>query len=282
MHFRTSYSVAPLSVVTCITLLTVPLLAAIKQPIKKPSYDPTAQTVELFDGLDQGLLTAMLIPKSSLEGNVFIENKTGNTLTVKVPPAVAAVQVLKQGFGGAGAGAGVGGPGAGNGGLGAGQGQQNGQAQALGGGLGGGGLGGGGFGGGAGGGLFSIPPEKIVQLPLKSVCLAHGKPEPRPQMIYKLVRVEHVSKDPALRELLETFAAGNLDQRAVQAAAWYVTDGMTWHQLAGKQISFLGGVPPKPYFTADQLTTARQLVAAVEKRVHDRSTNAPAALLPKL
>src|SRR6516164_1001823 len=70
------------------------LTAATKQrPIKKLSYDPKAAAVDLFEGIEQGAIEATLIPKSSLEGNVFIENKTKKPLTVKFPKAVAAAQV---------------------------------------------------------------------------------------------------------------------------------------------------------------------------------------------
>lgn len=246
-------------------LTALSLTAAIKRPIKKPTYDPAAETIELFDGIERGLFDATLIPKSSLEGNVFIENKSHRPLSVKLPPAVAAVQVLKQGFGPGGNGAGNG---AGNTGLGNGGNNQNGQGQALGGGIGGGGQGGGGY----GGGVFSIPPQKAVQVPLKSVCLAHGKPEPRPQMTYKLVQLESYTKDPVLAELLTMFAAGEISQSATQAAAWHLANDMSWDQLAAKQITYLGGVPPKSYFTTDQITAARQLVTNAEKRVEDRPT----------
>ncbi len=116
--------------------ITASLTAATKQrPIKKLSYDPKAASVDLFEGIDQELIEATLIPKSSLEGNVFIENKTKKPLTVRFPKAVAASQVLKQGFGGGGAGGGRGGGGAGGGGQGGGMGG----GQSMGGGMGGGG-----------------------------------------------------------------------------------------------------------------------------------------------
>lgn len=251
----------------CAGLVATSLTGGIKQPIKKLYVDPAAETMDLFEGIDQGIFEATIIPKSSLEGNVFVENKSNKVLTVKLPRAVAAVQVLKQGFGaGAGAGGGAGGLG---GGAGQGQGGQGGQGQAMGGGMGG--MGGGGMGGGGMGmGMMSIPPEKTVQVPLKSVCLNHGKPEPRPNMTYKLVKLETYTKDPVLQELLATFAAGNMDQQAAQAATWHVTDKMSWQELATKQITMLGGLPPKPYFTPAQLMAAQQLVATAQKKARDR------------
>ncbi|MGE5193110.1 MAG: hypothetical protein ACM3U2_11485, partial [Deltaproteobacteria bacterium] len=119
--------------------MTASLTGATKQrPIKKLSYDPSAPVVELFDGLEQGSLDATLIPRNSLGGNVFIENKTDKPVTVKLPKAVAAVQVLKQGFGGAGAGGrgGAGGMGGMGGGMGGGLGGMGG-GKSMGGGRGG-------------------------------------------------------------------------------------------------------------------------------------------------
>lgn len=259
----------------CGFVLVGSLTAAIKRPIvKKPAYDPNAEAIDLFDGIDQGKFEATMIPKSSLEGNVFIENKTNKPLTVKLPKAVAAVQVLKQGFGGAGAG-GAGAGGLAGGGLGGGQQGQGGQGQAMGGGMMG-GMGGGMMGGGMGGmGMMSIPPEKAVQVSLKSVCLNHGKPEPKPQMTYKLVKLESYTQDAALQELLVAFGTGNIDQQAVQAATWHLTDKMSWQELMGKQVTFLGGVPPKPYFSQAQLMAAQQLVARAQAKAKERETAPP-------
>src|SRR5260221_14554478 len=100
-----------------------------KRLVKKPAYDPGAARVELFEGIEREQLHARLVPKNSLGGSVFIENRSDKPLTVTLPRAVAAVQVLKQGFGGGGAGARGGGGQAGGG-----QGGQGGQGQALGGG----------------------------------------------------------------------------------------------------------------------------------------------------
>src|SRR5260221_13729764 len=93
-------------------------IGAGKRPPKKLGFDPQAPTIELFDGIDEGIIEARLIPKNSLEGTVFIDNKSDKPITVSLPKGVAAVQVLKQGFGGAAAGSGRGGAGGGAGGQG--------------------------------------------------------------------------------------------------------------------------------------------------------------------
>ncbi|HLJ11655.1 MAG TPA: hypothetical protein VKU82_10715 [Planctomycetaceae bacterium] len=259
-----------------------------QRPIKKLSYDPAAPTVELFDGIEEGSIDATMIPKDSLSGNVFIQNKTKKALTVKFPKAVAASQVLKQGYGGGGMGGGMGGGGMGGGMGGGGMGG----GQSMGGGMGGGGMGGGGMGGGGmggmgggggggmmggmGGGFFSIPPEKTVQVPITTVCLNHGRPEPRPKMTYRLIKLEEYSSDPVLQELLVMVGTGKFDneKESVQAAVWYVTDKMSWEKLAAKEIEHLG-TPNEPYFTQAQLTAAHQLLAQAQGRARDREKTKP-------
>ena len=67
------------------------------RPISKPKFDPAAKQVELFKGMKDGSLAARLILKNSREGNLLIQNKTDQPLTVKLPDAFVGVQVLKQG-----------------------------------------------------------------------------------------------------------------------------------------------------------------------------------------
>jgi hypothetical protein len=241
--------------------------------ITRPGYDPAARAVELFEGIEHKAFNARLIPKSALEGSVFVENRSDQALTVVLPPAVAAVQVLKQGFGGAGAGGrgganqagGFGGPG--------------GQGQALGGGFGaggfgaaggGGGGGGGGFAGG-GGGFFTVPPHRTVRIPLTSVCLQHGKPEPGSQMTYRLLPVDRLIDDPVLPQLLSAVGAGQLDSGVAQAAAWHLSDSMSWEALAEKKIEHLGGIDPEPYFSPEQLAAAREAVTTARLAALERT-----------
>ncbi len=203
------------------------LFAGGKGKITKPRFDPEAERVEFFDGMESGALGVKMIPKNSLKGNLLIENKTDKPLTVELPDAIIGVCVLAQG-------------------------------QGIGGGGGGGGVGGG---GGGGGGFFSIPPEKIAKVPYRSVCLEHGKPEPNPRMEYRPVPVEQFTDNPVLGTLLKLLAQGEVDHDATQAAAWHLTDEMSWAELSAKEIKHLGGRPATPYFSADEIRKARSLVA---------------------
>ena len=131
-----------------------------------------------------------------------------------------------------------------------------------GGGMGGGGMGGGGMGGmGGGGGFFSIPAEKVVSIPMNSVCLEHGKAEPNSSSKYTIIPVSKVSKDRVLYQLLARVGTGKVDPQAAQAAAWHLANKMSFEELSQKTDEPLGGLPPVPYFSRDQLMGAQSLLA---------------------
>src|SRR4029079_13538270 len=71
---------------------------AAKQPIKKLSLDPGAPVVDLFDAIEEGTLETTVIATNSHEDNLFVTNHSSAPLSVKIPQAVVAVQVLKQFF----------------------------------------------------------------------------------------------------------------------------------------------------------------------------------------
>ena len=243
-----------------------------KKPIRNPKFDPSAEQVDLFDAMDAKQVAVRLIPKDAMGGTVLIENKTDKPLTVKIPDAVAGVSIHAQmgGMGGMGGG-GMGGMGGG--------GMGGGGGQAMGGGMGGGGMGGGGMGGGGmggmgggGGGFFSIPAEKVVSLPFNSVCLEHGKPEPSGNSKYTLVPLSRVNTSPVLYQLLTRVGTGKVDPQAAQAAAWHITDKMSFEELAAKTEEHLGDINVTPYFTREQLLSAQQLLAQAESRAEEENT----------
>jgi hypothetical protein len=112
-------------------------------------------------------------------------------------------------------------------------------------------------------------------VPYESVCLEHGKAEPRPQVKYQLVRPEQYSSDPALHELLKMVSAGKIDKAAAQAAAWHISSGMSWQELAGKTIDHVNA-PDEPYFNPQSLQLAQAIVAEAHKRAEQAEKAAPA------
>lgn len=245
--------------VVALVLIPVVLSAAERRSrrVEPGEFNPEHKTVELFGAMEAGQLEVKFIPKSSLEANLLIENKTSEPLNIKLPKAFAGVPVLAQ-FGGGGGFGGQRGGGFGGGGGG----------QSVGGGFGGGGggIGGGGFGG---GGQFNVPAERVGKLEVPCVCLEHGKPEPRPAMEYEIKPIEEFTKDPAVAELLKMFGKGQLNHAAAQAAAWHLANGMSFEELAAKRIIRAGGTT-YPYFHPNAIRAAIEIVAAVAEKTEGR------------
>jgi hypothetical protein len=232
--------------------------AAKKKILLKPQYNPDLPKIGLLDGIEKQAISVQMVAKNAEEGAILVENLTDQPLTVELPEAFVGVQVLPQDDGfGLGGGGGTSGSGGGGGG----------QNQAAGGGFGGGGIGGGGGlgGGGGGGGFFSVPPEQIARIPYQSVCLEHGKAEPRPQVKYKLIAPEQYSSDPKVHELLKMVGTGRLNKASAQAAAWHLASGMSWEELASKKYNNLGR-PDTPYFHPSALYEAQAIVAEATGR----------------
>jgi hypothetical protein len=239
--------------------------------ITKPSYDPKAKSVELLSAMESGEIKVQLIMKDSTEATVLVENTTKEPLNVRLPEAF--VGVLAQVDGGDPFGGGGGGNNGGN------------QGGGFGGGFGG---GGGGFGGGGGlfnvpperGDIFNVPAERIGAVKIAGVCLEHGKPDPNPRVKYLLKPVEAFSSDPALKQMLRLFGQKAINQRVAQAAAWHIASKMSWRELADKKIKRLGGAPPQPYFSAQELASAVRLVEAAKVAAEEEAKKAPRTSSP--
>jgi hypothetical protein len=223
-----------------------------ERTVKRGDYNPDHETVEMFSGIEQGLLEVKFIPKNANEGRVFIKNKSDKPLNVKLPDGF--VTVLAQFGAGAGAGAGPGFQGGG------------GQGQA----------GGGGdpFGGGGGQNFFNVPAEKVGEIRMHMVCLEHGKPEPTPRMVYDIQPVEAYSSDPELKALLALFSQGKYSQRGAQVAAWHIASKMSWQELANKRIHRLGGTS-YPYFSQQELAEGQKMAAHAKELAKEIKPGSP-------
>jgi hypothetical protein len=200
------------------------------RPTKIGTFNPSDETVDMFAAMEAGQISVRFIPKDSTQARVFIKNKSGKPLNVRLPKAFAAVPVLAQmGMGGMG-------------GMGGGGGQ---------------GMGGGG-GGMGGGGMFNVPADKEGNFKVACVCLEHGKPEPRPQMAYSMKPIESFTTKPGVTEMLTELGYNRIDQRAAQVAAWHLNNDMSWEELAGKRIDYLDG-RSVPYFSQAELLAGRQI-----------------------
>lgn len=218
-------------------------------------------TVEMFAAMQSGDIDVKIIPKDATEARVLIKNNTKQPLNVKLPDAFAGRPILAQNRGGGGGGGS----------------NSGGGNQSMGGGMGG--MGGGMMGGGGGMGMFSVPPEQLGQFKVPTVCLEHGKKDPRAQIPYEIVPLEKVTKDPAVKELLTAFGKEKLDQRATQAAAWHLANDMSWEELAGKRIEHLNGTSELWFHPAEiqaGMQVARLAVVTAEAEKAKGLVQAPA------
>lgn len=199
-----------------------------KRPTKVGAFNPADETVDMFQAIEEGRIAVKLIPKDSTEGRIFIQNKAGKPLNVKLPPAFAARPVLAQMgmMGGAAAGGAGGGQGMGGGGM----------------------------------GMMNVPAEKTNHVKVACVCLEHGKPEPRSKMTYEVKPVESFTTKPGVKEMLVLLGEGKINQRAAQVAAWHLNNGLTWEQLIGKKIEHADG-STEPYFSGEELQAGMAIVS---------------------
>ncbi len=211
--------------------------------------------VPLFELLKAEQIDARLVHKNESSGNLFVDNKFQKSINVQMPEAFVGVHVLNQGFfdnqnqnnqnqnsqsGGQSQGGQTTGGGASNS-------SQNGPA------------------------IFSVPPGKVVRIPVKTVCLEHGRPTPASRMEYRIFKVERFSKDPALFELLTAVANEKHSQKVAQAAAWYMASDKSWKQLAAMRFRRSGGLPDRPEFTQSQLVSARKLAGNLQMLAEAKS-----------
>jgi hypothetical protein len=243
------------------TLLLATALGAAERRARRTKigeYDPNAKTVEMFAAIEKGDISVKLIPKDSTESQVLIKNETDKPLNVKLPEAFAGVPVLAQqgGFGGGGPGGG------GHHGSSSSSNKSGNQNQGMGGGMGGMGFG-------------NIPPEKVAKFKVPTVCLDHGKAEPRAAIPYTIKPIESYSSKPGVRELCVMLGSGQVSQRAAQAAAWHLNNGMSWEELAAKRIRHLNG-ESRPYFTPAEIQAGMQIATSAIRAAKEKENEKPA------
>lgn len=258
-----------------------------------------AQAVELFQAIEDGLVEVKLTPKSSLKSSLAVTNKTDKAIVVEMPSAFAGVPVLAQpgGFGGMGGRGGfgggmmggMGGPGGGfgggmfgeeggrggrggmGGGMNGGRGGMGGGSQSIGGGMGGGrgGMGGGmmgGRGGRGGGGMFTIESKKTHKESVRTVCLEHGKKEPRPSVEYTIVPIDQYTDNKTTQVLCAMLGDEEVNQNALQAAVWNTENGLSFDELAAKTKQEGANNPVTSYFQTAELSVGAELLEKAAER----------------
>lgn len=238
------------------------------EPDGKPQQ--AAKAVELFDAIDQGLIDVTLKHRNSLSGVVTVKNLSGEPLQVALPEAFAGIPVVAQ-FGDFGdAGDGGGGSRRSNrgdrGGRGGGGGNQ----------MSGGGFGGTGMGMGMGGGMggWNLGPDKVLKEEVKTVCLEHGKREPRLDVKYAVRPIEEATQNKEVQVLCSLVGSGQADQQSAQAAVWHLNNDISWDQLAMKTAR-RAGKRATPYFSSREMRTAVHLAATARKIAEKQNAEEP-------
>ncbi|MEX2186592.1 MAG: hypothetical protein WD875_07355 [Pirellulales bacterium] len=128
--------------------------------------------------------------------------------------------------------------------------------------------------GGGGGPAFNIAPEKTHKVELAVLCLDHGKPDPTARMPYELKPISAVSDKPEVSALLVRYGKGDVATKAAQAAAWHLENGMSWQELAGKNIEDPRGLK-SPYFTKREIAQGMKLADGAVAFAKEHAAGAP-------
>lgn len=84
------------------------------------------------------------------------------------------------------------------------------------------------------GGMMRVPAEKQVKVRVTTVCLEHGKKDPSPRTDYKMIPIDQFTDDVRVAEVCRMLGYGKVPQNIAQAAAWHLTDELSWSFLANK------------------------------------------------
>lgn len=117
---------------------------------------------------------------------------------------------------------------------------------------------------GFGGGMFRVAPGKTGKLPVNTVCLEHGKPDPNSRVKYRLVPLQQFNTDPRVEAVCRKLGSGEISQHTAQCAAWHITDNLSWEELAAKnrfESRYTGNIK---FFSEAELSEAMSLVSGLE------------------
>ncbi|OHB79919.1 MAG: hypothetical protein A2V98_23200 [Planctomycetes bacterium RBG_16_64_12] len=120
---------------------------------------------------------------------------------------------------------------------------------------------------------MNVPPEKVGKLKITTVCLEHGKREPRPAVPYEIKPIEEFTDRAEVHEVCRMLGNGMMPQRAAQVAAWHLANDMSWQELAAKELRFANGTRA-PYFSAQEIQAGMQVAATATQLAQQRQSGA--------
>ena len=117
--------------------------------------------------------------------------------------------------------------------------------------------------------MFAIAPKKTYKQKVRTVCLEHGKKEPRSTVEYTIVPIDQYTDNKTTQVLCSMLGDEELDQKAVQAAVWTTENGLTMEELAAKQKLVSRNSLPESYFKASELQIGAQLLEQADARAQE-------------
>ncbi len=116
----------------------------------------------------------------------------------------------------------------------------------------------------------TVPPEGSSDLRVVTVCLDPELPPPSPGVEYDIRPISDVTNNPAVAELCRMLAEPHTDQRAAQAAAWHLHNGIGWGLMAAWRSPRPGATFQPQYFTARQIRLGKRLAEAAVREARKR------------
>jgi len=108
--------------------------------------------------------------------------------------------------------------------------------------------------------MLSINPQQVVPLMLTGVCLQYGNPTPRPRNPFVIRPLEQTPTKPEVRALLRLVATEDIPRRVAQPAAWHLANGISWDRLLDRT----GSGTHQLRFTMAELQAAQQVVQRIQ------------------
>ncbi|MCA9203130.1 MAG: hypothetical protein KDA59_08795, partial [Planctomycetales bacterium] len=133
--------------------------------------------------------------------------------------------------------------------------------------------------GGMGGGMFNVAPEKVGKMKVATVCLDHGKKDPNPRTVYKMIPLESYTNNAEVAEVCRMLGNGKISQNIAQAATWHLANGLSWQELAVKDRVRLSNGYFEKWFSPIELRVAVNVASyAAESAKKQPATPSPGEL----
>ena len=117
--------------------------------------------------------------------------------------------------------------------------------------------------------MFSIAPKKSHKEQVRTVCLEHGKKEPRSTVNYTIVPIDSYTDNKTTQVLCSMLGDEEVDQNALQAAVWNTENGLSFDDLASKTKQEGRNNPVQSYFNANELASAVSLLEKAQGRAQE-------------